>query len=142
MAAKAYAVDLPAPDPAGLLLPRMIRALDVWPRRNVLVRLLSDSAEEQGLREHPPSAFDQVVRSGHTTCHLHELRYAGWVHQRPGRNGLLTRLRYDDVEARFPRVFEALQRWFDDLRVEPNVGLGWDEERRRFDRAFRQILNR
>lgn len=42
---------------------------------------------------------------------LAELRYAGWLHQRPTQRGLVTWLRRDDLELRFPDTMRYLTRW-------------------------------
>lgn len=108
MAFKRYAVDLPAPDGARLQMAQLVRVLAHPTRRRMLKRLLADDLDAQGLVEYPSSVFGPVGAWTNTTRHLHQLRYAGWIHQRPGRTGLLTRLRRDDVEARFPGLIRLL----------------------------------
>lgn len=139
MSGKNYAVDLPAPGRGQLSLPRLLGALDAPARRRMLDRLLADPIEEQGMREHHRSEFEHAAESEHVTRHLHELRYAGWVHQRPGRTGLLTRLRRHDLDQRLPGLLSLLDPRDGDLSW---VSV-WDglRERRRIDAAVRALLD-
>lgn len=107
VAAKNYVVDLSAPPTGELRLSRLLQALETPACRALLRRLLADAYDIQGLVEHPREFFGSLS-SGRSNLHLHALRYAGWVHQRPGRSGLLTRLRRDDIEARFPGLLAYL----------------------------------
>lgn len=110
MSGKKYAVDLPAPE--TLQLSQLLEALDSGMRRALLKRLLRGSPAEHGLLEHPRHTFDPI--SAEHTVDLHALRYAGWVHQRPGAEGLLTRLRRDDLDLRFPGLLDYLDATLDD----------------------------
>ena len=105
MSNKKYAVDLPAP--VRLELSRLLSVLNSGVRRSLLSRLLADEVSDQGILEHPRSVF--APYGMRHTLELHVLRHAGWVHQRPGSAGLLTRLRRDDIEMMFPGLLSRLR---------------------------------
>lgn len=139
MSGKSYTVDLPAPDTAALELPLLVAALDSPPCRDLLGRLLADKREEQGLLEHCCAEFTSP-ETANIAAELQKLRRAGWVQQRPGPDGLLTRLRCDDVDLRFAGLLDHLRPQLVTDYVKPAVSQS-PTLRRRIDAELRKILH-
>lgn len=100
-----YTDDLAAPPRESLRLAQLLRVLEHPVRRRVVERLLADPPVEQGVTERPPQDFAEVVD---VRRHLHRLRRAGWIHQRPVGAGLVSRLRRADLDQRYPGLLARL----------------------------------
>lgn len=99
--------DLEEPDPSLLEWRTLTRVLDAPIERDLLECLLDDPVEEQGRVEHASDNFESPV-TGSIERGLDRLREAGWVHQRRGPQGVVTRLRRDDLDRQFPGLLDHL----------------------------------
>lgn len=133
MSGKSYTVDLDGPSTDSLRLAPLLRVLRTAVNRDLLGLLLADEEDDQGLIEHPATTFARVG-NGEVAQGLTDLRSVGWVHQRPGRSGLLTRLRRDDLDARFPGLCQRVGPWLSTPRVTDTRGA-----RRRRSQVEREI---
>ena len=103
------AVHLSAPRLSALRLQTLIAVLSDPGCRRVLARLLSDPWQRQGYAEYYAHDLDVALDLVDVPRRLVELRHAGWIHQRPAAYGLVSRLRRDDLELRFPDTMRSLR---------------------------------
>jgi DNA-binding transcriptional ArsR family regulator len=96
--------DLHHPAVEQIELPAVLHALSD-PVRLEIVRSLHECGGERRC-----GGFDVPVTKSTLTHHFRVLREAGLISQRQDGTARLTRLRLDDVEARFPGVLEPILR--------------------------------
>jgi DNA-binding transcriptional ArsR family regulator len=92
------------PTRSEIELPAVLHALSD-PVRLEIVRALSECGGERRC-----GTFDVPVTKSTLTHHFRVLREAGVIWQRQEGTARLTRLRVEDLEARFPGVLEPLLR--------------------------------
>ncbi|MFI5698132.1 ArsR/SmtB family transcription factor [Kribbella sp. NPDC051586] len=100
---------LPQPDLAGVPLSAVMQAL-ADPVRLQIIRALDQAGESTC------TALDVPVKVSTVSHHLGKLREAGVVSTRLAGNTRPSRLRYDDLDARFPGLLTSI------LRAEPPLG--------------------
>jgi DNA-binding transcriptional ArsR family regulator len=94
--------DLPHPSAAEIELAGVLHALSD-PIRLGIVVALRDCGDERRC-----GSFDVPVTKSTVTHHFRVLREAGIITQRQDGTARLSRLRTEDLEARFPGVLEAV----------------------------------
>src|SRR3954451_5546237 len=94
--------DLPGPAPNEIELADVLHALSD-PVRLGIVCALREAGDERRC-----GSFDAPVTKSTLTHHFRVLRAAGVIVQRQEGTARLSRLRSDDLEARFPGVLEAI----------------------------------
>lgn len=117
------AVHLSAPRPSDLRLQTLIEVLDDPGCRSVLARFLDDPWQIQGSAEYYAHDLDVPLDLVDVPRYLVELRHGGWLHQRPAAYGLVSRLRRDELELRFPDTIRSLRpaaRLLGPRRSDPN----------------------
>jgi DNA-binding transcriptional ArsR family regulator len=97
-----HALDLRHPDVRELDLAAVLHALSD-PVRLAIVCGLRDCGDERRC-----GSFSVSVSKSTLTHHFRVLREAGIITQRQDGTARLSRLRTDDLEARFPGVLEAI----------------------------------
>ncbi|MBU3862628.1 ArsR family transcriptional regulator [Streptomyces sp. 4503] len=93
---------LPHPAMEAVRLDTVLAAL-ADPLRRRIVRQLSEGGEAQAC-----GAFDLPVTKSTSTHHFRVLREAGVIAQYYRGNKILSQMRADDLEARFPGLLQAI----------------------------------
>lgn len=102
------AAHLSAPRLSELALQTLIDVLADPDRRAVLARFLHHARRAPSDAEYYAQNLGLPLDVADVARHLVELRHGGWLHQRPTSYGLLSRLRLDDLELRFPDTMRSL----------------------------------
>lgn len=103
------AVHLSAPRPSDLRLQTLIDVLHAPGCRAVLARFLDDPWQVQGSAEYYAHDLDVRLDLVDVPKYLVDLRHGGWLHQRPAAFGLVSRLRRDELDLRFPDTMRTLR---------------------------------
>src|SRR5881398_3965893 len=106
--------DLPCPERDELDLAAVLHALSDPVRLGIVVGLRQSGDERRC------GSFEAPVTKSTLTHHFRVLREAGVISQRQEGTARLSRLRSEDLEARFPGLLEAV---LDSVAVEGRHGL-------------------
>lgn len=124
------ATHLTAPRLSEMRLQALLDALGTPGRRTVLACFLDDPWRLQGTIEYRTHDLDISSGLADAPRHLAELRHSGWLHQRPTADGLVSRLRRDDLHLRFPDTMRYLH---------PPAPPGTDTHRADIERRLRRL---